>query len=110
MVIIIKCPDLYQDFSPDQIADFPNKKVIEVWTEVKSKPHKNKTLIPWVGPRGEWSFFYYLKEDGRYLVLDTDKIHDIINGLSIKNFGRESKYLLDILTWKRNIQINSIVH
>jgi hypothetical protein len=86
----------------------PSKSITDIWEDLKSNPHKTKTLIPWIGPIGEWSFFYHIREDGKHLVIETDKIHDII-GKYQKDDEKTVQYLLDILSWKRSQQIDNII-
>ncbi len=110
MVIIVKCPDSREDFSEDHIIDITEKSPLDMWMDFTSHPHKTRTLLPWVGPKGQWTFFYELTGDGRYLVIDIDRIYDVINKLEMRiNTSKEIKYLLDLLTWKRDQQISKII-
>jgi hypothetical protein len=112
VTIIVKCPDTKEDFSENHIVDLTDKSPIDMWEHFSRHPHKTRTLTPWVGPRfGEWSFFYELTGDGRYLVIDFDKIHNVISKLEMRiNNEKEIKYLLDIMVWKRDQQISKIIN
>ncbi len=124
MTIIVKCPDTKEGFSENHIVDLTKKSPIDIWKDFNLHPHKTRTLIPWIGPRGEWSFFYELTGDGQYLVIDFDKIHNVISGLEMiinnrtparalkcgHRYEKEIKYLLDIMIWKRDQQISKIIN
>ena len=110
MTIIVKCPDTKEDFSVNHIVDLTEKMPINIWKDFTTHPHKTRTLIPCIGRRGEWSFFYELTGDGRYLVIDFDKINNIISKLEMRiNNQKEIKYLLDVMSWKRDQQISKII-
>lgn len=111
MTIIVKCPDTKEGFSENHIVDLMEKSPIDIWKDFNLHPHKTRILTPWMGPKGEWSFFYELTGDGRYLVIDFDKIYNVISKLEMRiNNEKEIKYLLDIMVWKRDQQISKIIN
>ncbi len=108
MVLIIKCPDNKEKFSETMIVDIAKESVISIWNDFKSHPQKTRTLYPWIGS-SEWSFFYDITGDGRYLVIDSDKIIDIIRKLELLFKKNEIEYLSGILSWIRDQKISKLV-
>lgn len=105
MTIIIKCPYPKSPFSKDHIVDITDATVRGIWEEFRLKPYKGRTLYPWVGPTGEWSFFYNIQDDGRFLVIDINHIPKIIQSLKEEN---DIQYLKDILAWSRDSKLSKL--
>lgn len=109
MVLIIKCPDGREKFSEMMIVDIVTESVISIWNRFKNQPQKTRTLYPWVGSK-EWSFFYDLAGDSRYLVIDSSKILDVIKHLEILMSKQyEIEYLVELLSWIRDQKISKLV-